>query len=91
MSTIPRAPDAIAAGSKPASAAVFVRRGVQVLAQARLRELWRSGGADRDHASAIGLAAGVALFRFRAGVIPTILVCGLAGMLYPSGMRLLLG
>ena len=30
----------------------------------------------------IGAAAGVALFRFRAGIIPTILVCGAAGLLY---------
>ncbi len=38
---------------------------------------------------AIGLAAGVALFRFRAGVISTILVCGAAGLLYQYLARLL--
>lgn len=38
----------------------------------------------------IGLAAGVALFRFRAGVISTILVCGAAGLLYQYLARLLL-
>jgi chromate transporter len=36
----------------------------------------------------IGLVAGVALFRFRAGVIATILACGAAGVLYQS-VRLL--
>jgi chromate transporter len=30
----------------------------------------------------IGTAAGVALFRFKAGIIPTILLCGVAGLLY---------
>jgi chromate transporter len=30
----------------------------------------------------IGIAAGVALFRFHAGVIPTILACGAAGLLF---------
>ena len=30
----------------------------------------------------IGVSAGIALFRFRAGVIPTILFCGAAGLLY---------
>ncbi len=38
----------------------------------------------------IGLAAGVALFRFRAGVISTILACGAAGLLYQYLVRLLL-
>jgi chromate transporter len=28
----------------------------------------------------IGLAAGVALFRFKAGVIPVVLACGVAGL-----------
>jgi chromate transporter len=55
--------------------------------------LWPAGfeGGFEWPLAAIGLAAGVALFRFRAGVIPTILACGLAGMLYHSGLRLLLG
>ena len=38
------------------------------------------GGAD-GIALAIGVAAAVALFRFKAGVIPTILACGAAGLL----------
>ncbi|WP_454719762.1 MULTISPECIES: chromate efflux transporter [Cupriavidus] len=44
--------------------------------------LWPAGLAGRfDWPSAlIGLAAAVALFRFKAGVIPVILGCGLAGM-----------
>ncbi|WP_420996166.1 chromate efflux transporter [Cupriavidus sp. 30B13] len=44
--------------------------------------LWPAGLHGRfDWPSAlIGLAAAVALFRFRAGVIPVILGCGLAGM-----------
>ena len=37
----------------------------------------------------IGISAGIALFRFRAGVIPTILVCGAAGLLYQNFSRLL--
>jgi chromate transporter len=55
--------------------------------------LWPAGfeGGFEWPLAAIGLAAGVALFRFRAGVIPTILACGLAGMLYHSGLRPLLG
>jgi chromate transporter len=43
---------------------------------------WSGGataGAD-PIALAIGLAAAVALFRFKAGVIPTILACGAAGL-----------
>ena len=37
--------------------------------------------AGLDPASlAIGVAAGVALFRFKAGVIPVILACGAAGL-----------
>jgi chromate transporter len=39
----------------------------------------------------IGVSASVALFRFRAGVIPTILACGAAGLLYQSLVRALLG
>ena len=39
----------------------------------------------------IGLAAGVALLRFRVGVIPVILACGGAGLLYQSASRLLFG
>ena len=39
----------------------------------------------------IGLCAGVALFRFRAGVIPTILACGAGGLLYQSFARSLMG
>jgi chromate transporter len=35
----------------------------------------------------IGLVAGVALFRYRAGVIPTILACGIAGLLYQIVVR----
>lgn len=44
--------------------------------------LWPAGLQGRfDWPSAlIGLAAAVALFRFKAGVIPVILCCGLAGM-----------
>ena len=39
----------------------------------------------------IGLAAGVALLRFRVGVIPVILACGGAGLLYRSAGHLLVG
>jgi len=39
----------------------------------------------------IGVSAGVALFRLRAGVIPTILACGAAGLLYQYFARPLLG
>ncbi|MBI3530860.1 MAG: chromate efflux transporter [Betaproteobacteria bacterium] len=35
----------------------------------------------------IGVSAGVALFRLRAGVIPTILVCGATGLLYQNFVR----
>jgi hypothetical protein len=35
----------------------------------------------------IDVSADVALFRFRAGVIPTILACGMAGPLYHSLTR----
>ena len=47
-----------------------------------LRVLWPDGYAGRfDWVSAlIGLGAGVALFRYRVGVIPVILGCGLAGL-----------
>ena len=39
----------------------------------------------------IGVAAGVALFRFRAGVIPVIFACGAAGLVYQALVRSLLG
>jgi hypothetical protein len=39
----------------------------------------------------IGISAGVALFRLRAGVIPTIVACGAAGLLYQNLARPLLG
>ncbi|MHA6886671.1 chromate efflux transporter [Ralstonia pseudosolanacearum] len=54
-----------------------------------VRVLWPDGwGGHFDGASAaIGLAAGVALFRYRVGVIPVILGCGAAGL----AMRLLAG
>ena len=44
--------------------------------------LWPQGlGGRFDSISAvIGLAAGVALFRFKAGIIPVILACGAAGL-----------
>jgi chromate transporter len=38
----------------------------------------------------LGLAAGIALFRYRAGVIATILGCGAAGLLYQSLARSLI-
>jgi len=37
----------------------------------------------------IGVVAGVVLFRFRVGVIPVIVGCGAAGLLYQSVPRLL--
>ena len=40
---------------------------------------------------AIGVAAGVALFRFRAAVIPVLLACGAAGLVYQVLARSLLG
>jgi len=39
-----------------------------------------TGGAFDWPSAVIGLAAAVALFRFKAGVVPVILVCGLAGL-----------
>jgi chromate transporter len=36
----------------------------------------------------IGLAAAVALFRYRVGVIPVILSCGAAGSVYQGLLRL---
>jgi chromate transporter len=44
--------------------------------------LWPKGLSGHfDWASAcIGVAAGMALFRFRVGVIPVVLACGLAGL-----------
>jgi chromate transporter len=44
--------------------------------------LWPAGASGRfDWWSAlIGIAAGVALFRFKAGIIPVILACGAAGL-----------
>lgn len=46
--------------------------------------LWPDGfaGGFEWPALVIGLGAGVALFRFSAGVIPVILACGAAGVLY---------
>jgi chromate transporter len=46
--------------------------------------LWPAGlgGGFESPLLVIGISAGVALFRFRAGVIPTILACGAAGLLY---------
>jgi chromate transporter len=44
--------------------------------------LWPAGAGGRfDWISAlIGIAAGVALFRFKAGIIPVILACGAVGL-----------
>ena len=55
--------------------------------------LWPAGlsGGFEWPTLVIGIAAGVALFRFRAGVIPTILACGAAGFLYQNLARPLLG
>jgi chromate transporter len=39
-----------------------------------------AGGSFDALSAAIGLAAAVALFRFKAGVIPVVLACGLAGL-----------
>ena len=39
----------------------------------------------------IGVSAGVALFRFRAGVIPSIVACGAAGLLYKNFVGPLVG
>jgi chromate transporter len=48
--------------------------------------LWPKGfgGGFEWAVLAIGVAAGVALLRLRAGVIPTILVCGAVGLLYQT-------
>ena len=50
--------------------------------------LWPDGFAGRfEWASAfIGLAAFIALWRYQAGVIPVILACGVAGLVYNMGM-----
>jgi chromate transporter len=50
--------------------------------------LWPDGFAGRfEWASAvIGLAAFIALLRYNAGVIPVILACGAAGLLYTMGI-----
>jgi len=55
--------------------------------------LWPSGwsGGFEWPLLVIGVSAGIALFRFRAGVIPTILACGAAGLLFQSFARPLLG
>ena len=54
--------------------------------------LWPAGLGERFEwpLLAIGVAAGVALFRFRAGVIPTILACGAVGLLFQTLVRPLL-
>jgi len=46
--------------------------------------LWPLGfGGDFEwFAALVGIAAFVALYRFKAGMIPTILACGLAGLAY---------
>jgi chromate transporter len=51
--------------------------------------LWPDGfaGAFEWPLLLLGLAAGVALFRYRAGVVATILTCGAAGLLYQSLAR----
>jgi chromate transporter len=55
--------------------------------------LWPDGfsGAFEWPLLLLGLAAGVALFRYRVGVIATILACGAAGLLYQSVFRPLPG
>jgi chromate transporter len=55
--------------------------------------LWPAGSAGGFEwpSLAIGISAGVALFHFRAGVIPTIFACGAAGLLHQSITRGLLG
>ena len=51
--------------------------------------LWPAGLGERFEwpLLVIGVCAGIALFRFRAGVIPTILACGAAGLLYQTLTR----
>jgi chromate transporter len=46
--------------------------------------LWPAGWQGRFEwpAALIGLAAGLALFRFRRGVIPVVLACGVAGLIW---------
>jgi hypothetical protein len=39
----------------------------------------------------LGVTATAALFRYRVGVIPTIVGCGAAGLLYQSLIRPLIG
>ena len=50
--------------------------------------LWPDGFAGRfEWASAIiGVAAFIALWRYNAGVIPVILACGVAGLIYSLGV-----
>ncbi len=45
-----------------------------------LHVLWPAGGHFDIAAALIGLAAALALFRFKAGVIPVVLGAGLVGM-----------
>jgi len=51
--------------------------------------LWPAGpqGGFEWPAAVIGLAAGVALFAFKRGVIPVVLACGLAGVLWTMGLK----
>ncbi len=53
--------------------------------------LWPQGLGGRFEwpAAVIGLAAALALFRFRRGVIPVLLGCGLAGLVYRLGPAVL--
>ena len=53
--------------------------------------LWPQGLRGRFEwpAAVIGLAAALALFRFRRGVIPVLLGCGLAGLVYRLGPAVL--
>ena len=53
--------------------------------------LWPAGLSDRFEwpLLMIGVCAYVALFRFHVGVIPTILACGAAGLIYQNINRLL--
>ena len=55
--------------------------------------LWPGGFADRFEwpLLVIGIAAGIALFRFQAGVVVTVLASGIAGLLYQTAVRPLFG
>jgi chromate transporter len=55
--------------------------------------LWPGGfkGGFEAPALLIGVVAGVALFRFRVGVIPIILACGAAGLVYQFAVRAFVG